>query len=85
MHVQSPSTTDCDVVAKSLVAVHPFLKQAICIMCKLKLRSVLLKFIFVLLPNVAFLEDVYIYKGTKYQSSFQEYSFCKASQAGQVS
>lgn len=28
-YVQSPSTKDCEIVAKSLVAVHPFLKQAV--------------------------------------------------------
>ena len=31
-YVQSPSTTDCEVVAKSLVAVHPFLKQLVMIL-----------------------------------------------------
>ena len=30
-YVQSPSTADCEVVAKSLVAVHPFLKQMVII------------------------------------------------------
>ena len=31
-YIQSPSTTDCEVVAKSLVAVHPFLKQPVIIL-----------------------------------------------------
>ena len=31
-YVQSPSTTDCEVVTKSLVAVHPFLKQPVMIL-----------------------------------------------------
>ena len=30
-YVQSPSMSDCEVVAKSLVAVHPFLKQTVII------------------------------------------------------
>lgn len=34
-YVPNPSTADCEVVAKSLVAVHPFLKQAVSFMQKI--------------------------------------------------
>ena len=32
-YVQSPSTTDCELVARSLVATHPFLKQHVRKVC----------------------------------------------------